>query len=150
MFIVHPSLFNPSKIKPLGSNLWLSTGFYKDLLWHFFTLKLGSQPLSNSSASLFEVWTKSGWEESMGIYALNIDFLCGLIQPRPRNIQRHLHTIWPKALCGWSMSQNGPEGGNIMIWTRIFHDSSTTLTFDLETLFKVTAHFLPKDTLKAR
>lgn len=83
----------------------------------------------------------------MGIYALNIDFLCGLIQPRPRNIQRHLHTIWPKALCGRRMSQNGPEGGNIMIWTRIFHDSSTTLTFDLETLFKVTVHPLPKGTM---
>lgn len=34
-----------------------------------------------------------------------------------------------------------------MIWTRIFHDSSTTLTFDLETLFKVIVHPLPKGTM---
>lgn len=44
-----------------------------------------------------------------------------IILPRPypltyKNGSRSLHNIYPKAVCGWSIIQNGPKGEKICPW----------------------------------
>lgn len=57
--------------------------------------------------------------------------------------------LWLKALCTWSTmyEQYWTKGRECMIWTCFSHNSAMTLTLNLETWFKVTAHPLPKGAL---
>lgn len=63
---------------------------------------------------LCEAWTKRESEGS--IHALDKDILhyhLWLTLDLVIFFSRSLHTLWPNALCKWSVSQNGPREENI-------------------------------------
>ena len=64
-----------------------------------------------------------------------------------KNGSRSLHTLYSKALFMWSMSQIGLSEKYICSEQRIFAWSNMTLTLNLQTSFKVTAHPLTIDNL---
>lgn len=61
---------------------------------------------------LCEAWTKR--ESGGSIHALDKDILhYNLWLTIDQEIFLSMHTLWPKALCKWSASQNGPREENI-------------------------------------